>query len=542
MEDKNPAKGLAGLLCELTMKSAANRRLWLAAAVLAVAVVSSAILWRKASRPVYLSSPTASRDTAGFRTYGTGVFEPAPRVAPRGRSASAPMAIPKRIEGIDGDFLLDWSDEEPVAAVELPPRWAPGLLDGQKFDLVAFATWTPAADDPLEPDADWSAPARFRDPATLNIFEGAELEELSVPEEWTEFRTPLIGNGVPPQIRLLFRCENMRVRRVVKLQVGDQQTGASLTWPEARIRIESSGEWMRMDVELLAWHDTPIQLEIQVLTGDPEYAELARKPGAEVVFGDRLRLQWLGEFENVVYARERLERFQLPPGADYDSLTHLLQPTSGRPRAAWFNASAKRGRQAVLRASALSFAAEHLGFIAGDEIDWRVESEAANHVNIVRRELIYESTDASPFQLAFVPQKAMLKFDLAGLPDLPNPRGVENLFLAKIPRVPIDSKLNIPIVEMYLHVWIALGAQVGCSSNASELLWTGGAPPSLPSDYQFRNTTPQQLLHWYLRETPGATVRYDEEERVLYFNEPRRSWLDRLGDWWERKKPAWAPF
>ena len=56
--------------------------------------------------------------------------------------------------------------------------------------------------------------------------------------------------------------------------------------------------YKRSDTELLIWHDSPLECLVRVLTGEPQMSTLEQKRGAQVSFGEDLRLQWLAPMES----------------------------------------------------------------------------------------------------------------------------------------------------------------------------------------------------------------------------------------------------
>ncbi|MFT5467367.1 MAG: hypothetical protein ACI8UO_002471, partial [Verrucomicrobiales bacterium] len=157
------------------------------------------------SGPKYFSSPTASRNTPGYQSGWASVFESWP---PEQQNFSSNPGIPmgslKRAES-DGVIQFTWPDQK-LPKVPLPPHEVPALESGQ-VELFAFATWHPAAEDPLDPDESWSAPLILRDPETLRKIEDIELDELGVRTEWRKFGVKKISYW--PWLRLIFRTKNM---------------------------------------------------------------------------------------------------------------------------------------------------------------------------------------------------------------------------------------------------------------------------------------------------------------------------------------------
>lgn len=136
------------------------------------------------------------------------------------------------------------------------------------------------------------------------------------------------------------------------------------------------------------------------------------------------------------------------------------------------------------------------------------------------------------------------KFRIDELPELPNPREIENLFEARMPRVSVHPQVQSSRIhlseERFLEV-IAHATETAMKVEA--LLWLEldeHRPAAFPADFTFRNTTPQQLLDWYLENTPGSSFRYDAKEKLMIFNGPKEeTWWDRTKSWWHENKPGW---
>ncbi|MFT5466134.1 MAG: hypothetical protein ACI8UO_001232 [Verrucomicrobiales bacterium] len=514
-----------------------KRRVCLAI-VLLIFVSAGLLFYQLNATPRFYSSPTASRDTESYERETLGVFGtwlPTPFSAGSsfsGQSIERPMAKPEHsVEG--GHLFINWTEEEVGKKVDLPPHETPALVGDDEVELVAFATWVPGADDPLEPDETWRAPLIFRDPKSLEAFSEPDLDQLGVPPDW---RSMPLGEGVGfifPKLRMLFRARNMPVLRIDTIQGGDAQTDALLVHDPKYFNgdpdwNEVSGDLARVDGTLIAWHDTPVNLEVEVLTGEPSFVQLKREPGEQVVIGDSVRIQFVAEMDNIS---------GIGPG--HSTLTN--KPGSKLPPAArieFEKGPATVTPHLLFRSSASFYSTDHLGIVTDQGVSWKWKSEQSEAAYLQWIPVADAGNPDEPLELILLPQSTVLKFELAGMPDLPNPRSIENLFDAKLTRVTLRYVDMEPADSEHL-IWafIGLGAQVAWSDD--EALWEREVPASLPDDLTFRNTTPQQLLDWYLRETPGATVSYDEKERLLKFNEPPETWWSRTKGWWKGKAPKW---
>ncbi len=515
------------------------KRFCIALAFLAVFVVLGVTHQVRVQEPDFFSSPVLSRDTRGYAKGSLDVVEPASKQRERGTLASAPMSIPEVIAGKSGDFVFDYGKEPPVVNEKLPKRWTEKLLGDDKLELVAMATWYPAPDDDFK-DPNWKISPIFRDPQSLEVLDDTQLDELGVPFAFRSFTAPI--EYYTPKMRLLFRTEGMAFPHLVKVTGGSDITGAQVTFDldslgEETPNSESIGDWTYFDLALLTWHDCPTSLLVEVLTGEPQTASLTQERGAEVVFGDRLKLQWLGAVDGNLDVNTYFHNFT--PADSSLAMKKRLEKLEADEKGLWMEAEQFDGWKPslVLRASNWDQLAEHCAWRneAGKlHFDWQSEGSQLG----IQIASIPKPKDLSkPIDLVFIPRIAELSFSIAGFPDTPNPEMPENLFDIVLPRVTLDEEVSSS--EQPLIGYIGASAQVAWEIQRR---WGNHPPKSLPDDRTFRNMTATELLHWYLRETPGATVRYDEAEQILYFNEKQESWTDRLSQWWDNNRPDWTYF
>ncbi len=485
--------------------------------------------------PDLFSAPAEKRTTRGFANEGLGLVKPAIQRAGTGWPASREMLVPERIEGAGGGFVLDWSAEKLEPKERLPNRWSKGLVGDDSAELVAVAAWYPAPEDDYA-DPTWKIGLNFRDAGSLAALDAKRLDELGVPAEFRTFEAP--QQYKTPKIRLLFRTSGMEHPRFLRITGADVQTDAKVTYDldsldEKEPHTVSIGDWTYFDLALLVWHDTPMRFQTQILTGEPQIDTLQPEMGAEVVFGDRLRIQTLAEVGGPLEVNDSLHSFAPADGSA--ETRQRLDLTGTGERRVWITRSKRTGGPNMLvRASDYDFIREHCGWRREDgsvDFGWSSQGER-NGVVLFSRPI--SGATAQPLELVFVPHVAELNFEIPGVPDAPNPGTVENLFDIVFPRITLHEEAES--AEDHLLGMLCVAAQVGWDINN---VWDGDAPAALPDDRTFVGMTPQQLLHWYLRETPGATMRYDSAERVLYFNEESESWLDRLSNWWDYNQPGW---
>lgn len=498
-------------------------------------LIAAALIFRELRFKEKFHSPaTAARDVYGFQSGDLGLLRAATRKTDVVRPASEVMAEPGYLEsGTAKSFVLDWSKEPERSPAGKSDRWSPALEGDDRMELVAFATRVPEADDPIVEGEDREVTMRFRDPATLEILTDETLRDLGLPERFARLSPP--RRYQTPVLRLLFRTTGMPYPHCVGMNAGDKRTGARVSYDlkdsnDGSPRVDTSGEWLRVDTELLIWHDSPLECRVRVLTGDPQIAILEQKRGAQVTFGEDLRIQWLAPMESEPTLKGITDIFK--PAAPYIEAHRELQARlreekfkkRHRIQEVEFRSPATPRPGVLMRASSPDYLEEHCGLITDGGIirNWDSHEE--------EKDLYLASIGATvplaePMRLVFLPKVTELTFSIAGLPDMPNPRTTENLFEVTLPRITLPDDIND--AETHLLGFIGVGAQVAWESNKR---WDESNRASLPLDRTFRNETPQSLLNWYLDHTPGAHVRYDETGLVLHFNEEKPDWRERFDD------------
>ncbi len=527
-----------------------KKRYWLgAAALLYAAFVAWGLVPGSQEREAFESPADASRDAYGFRESRFGLLQKSSRRNGVAWPAGEAMAEPGRLGGTAGSFLLAWQGEKAPATMPDPEAWRDSLAEGEAVEFFAFATWVPGSGDAWE-DPDWSVALTFRDPATGAPFSREELDAEGLPDSFHELRPSRTHET--PMLRLVFRTEGMDHPHAPALVVGDSRTGAKVSYEfdgsvGGSPRRETSGVWLRTDASLLVWHDAPLVCRVQFLTGEPEHAQLERRAGTQTVFGEALRVQWLAAHER------RPESVRV--GGSLPTATGAGGPTGSRTKTAsadpaddtaaeaaeaaakaveefvrsrstnrdpgfatfLFDASGARERWETVRCSSITMLERHTGVLVDGKVhrDWRKE-ETKGRLSLASRP-VAEDADG-PLPLVFIPGIVELDFAIAALPDMPNPRETANLFQATLPRITLPEDASD--AESHLQGYIAVAAQLGWDSSR---IWDDELPRGFPEDRTFRDTTPQDLLDWYLDHTPGSTARYDPDGLMLHFNEEKES-------------------
>lgn len=492
-------------------------------------VVLGAFFVAAKSRENFDSPATASRDVYGFREGDFGLLVTASRRTSAEWPANVGMPPARRIDGANDSFVLSWNKSE-SREFPKPDRWVGALEGNEQVELVAFASWVPRTEDPVDPPADWEVPLTLREPVGALPLSAEELAGLGIPEEFSRLEPP--RRYQTPVLRLVFRTTGMAHPRIVSVSAGDARTGARVSYDlgdsnDGSPRRETRDRWVRIDTDLLLWHDTPLTCHVRFLTGTPEYADLTQTPGAQAAFGDRLRLQWLARTRppfSVSFSPGRFEPPTSLPAAERRAVWErfLSERSASASMALVELEKGKSGPTTILaRASSGDLVEDHCGLVTGGGVLWTwSEEETENSIAIAALPL--PEVTEEPLRLVFIPHIAELTFSLPSLPDMPNPRDTADLFDCILPRISLPEDLDE--AEKHLLGFIGVGAQVAWESNH---LWDEVPPSNLPPDRTFRNATPQGLLDWYLDNTPGAWARFDRDGLILHFNEEGPGWWER---------------
>jgi len=539
-----------------SMSQSLKSSLLIAVAIYAVLVV---LLWilNRPSPNSFHSSPTLSRDVVAYKKGWLGLIKSPGRGVDESWPADMEMGRPEGQPISEALTLFQWPEHSAPERRNLPDRERIRPLPKPSPALHAFATWFPAAQDELPPEGDGRYPILFRDSETGAELDADGLLSLGVPEAFLSIDAPKLYHA--PRLRLLFRNEGLEFLHALYLEVGDQRTGARVSYDleslkEISHRFQSSGDWAVLDTALLAWHDTPLECRVGFVAGPAERQRLPRETGAEVAFGDLLRVQYLGT---------------APPGAAMKRLTHLPskfsdsvpelqaarqastgtedtrdllwllsadgeiwaadedppQTAAGEKAAPADCGSASRP---LIRFSSSTYLKDHLGVATPDGIVWGWEILSdTNRIGLASPRLVEGVPTVFPddLELVFVPAYASATFLIDAIPDAPNPRSLENLFEARLPRLTLAGSTSE--AERQIVGFAAVAAQVNWEHSR---IWDD-EPPPLPEDRTFREATPASLLDWYLKQSPGAFASYDEPGLTLWINERKSS---RWGEFWER--------
>lgn len=493
----------------------------------------------------FQASPTASRDTPGFNSGDVGLLEDSSKEINQVRPASEPMGIPERHEFEEDTVTFIWPDEEPIENAAAPDIWVEEPQGDDSIELVAVATWFPGADDVNPPPPGTSYPITFYEPDGATEIGTAQLDEMGVPKNFRSISPPVKYHT--PRISFLFRTGGMEFVKCNDVDLGDQTTGSEVGYDleyinEIESRTLTGGEWTRVDSALLMWHNSRLLARFQFLTGEPEIVVLPKEAGSQSTAGDHLRVQWISEvpgeidiesavadpFSSTPKKRGRtpkhrkvLKKLKEEHGSDAHSFTIEPDEDPDDPEPARF----------VLRASSSTLLRKHTALLTetGLNWDWRHETQREKE-GFFFASMQDPDPSAAEIRLIHFPRIVEMEWEIPVIPESPNPGPVENLFQITIPRLTLATTIKNPakefdVAEDNLIALLCVSTQTAWEHRN---IWDDHPPENLPDDYSFRNVTPQDLLHWYRKNTKGDIVKFDEEDFVLYVNQEDESWWTKL--------------
>ncbi|MEM7010833.1 MAG: hypothetical protein AAF585_05045, partial [Verrucomicrobiota bacterium] len=215
------------------------------------------------------------------------------------------------VEKLEGHLRLEFNAEEKE-----------GFLH---FDAVSDASGPRAAAEPLGrrsslsgfggiagrrtagvhiPEADDSPPFSYELPTesltvrsadvvfdtTTRVLSSDELEELGIPEGFLQI-CPVQLNR--PALRLFLCRQQLLDFRLEDVRAFDLRTGVEIGAPglfqDARV-YETDGDWSIVDLRLEIWHDTPVRIALDMLSGQLQEAKLKLSVNQQVVLDEKVRI------------------------------------------------------------------------------------------------------------------------------------------------------------------------------------------------------------------------------------------------------------
>lgn len=341
-----------------------------------------------------------------------------------------------------------------------------------------------------------------------------------------------------------------------------------------------TGRWTRVDFDLQIWHDTPVEIGFNLLTGKLEESLNGRLiGGASTGPGFSTPIENFGEAAGQggwILMEIPSATVQIHPNT-IDSSYEARLFTSGMPT--------------------------HFGIVVDPEaelpkIHWfRGGARSSRVLGQANDSFEFEANPESTFGFVFLPRQHRVRFKLRGLPGMPGESGLENLMDTPIPEIAIELGEDYGVAFHSGSGWLARkngliqaaceaaeirpppdfnllvgpsGSTIPTSTSGTVLIGGGfsgrhpispaspsspgsgfgaiavspGANPfaDSPKTEVFRDVTPWQLLEIFRRRC-DVTIAFDVDKNhglVIRKAEPTR--LQKVRDWWAENAPGWLQF
>lgn len=337
--------------------------------------------------------------------------------------------------------------------------------------------------DPQELDVEWL------DPATLD----------PLPKETTaDWPKRRIRKQNPSLLLLHVSNSGEKPLRWFAADVYDDRTLMKISTSS---QFHSHTQHGQFGIEQLTWHQAPLRIAINFAFGEAEHQELALKQDAEIRFGDDALVRVI------------------------ESNNRPITGSSWGGKQASFNFGTPRDRHKV-RSAVLHIWPPHqhtlLDLKATNAAGKTTAQSIWNSSGFSEMEFFREFAEIESVRVRRFPRLGRAVFELPKVPGLPK---VDNLFDVPIPRVTLQYGGDFRDV-------------IGKSAGVRWEVHTSDIPKSaLPMTIE--NTTPAEMVKEFERVTRSRAY-YDSGNRTIT-GKPPAGKLDRLRDWWKRKKPPWLP-
>lgn len=303
----------------------------------------------------------------------------------------------------------------------------------------------------------------WRDPESLEpvapqqlLDEGASTPSLRI-DEWID----------APVLALLIEAGgDLKFVHAVEPEIFDARTGSKVSFPTDKIETETClGSWTTVRTRLGIWHDTPLVVAVDV----------AHEPLDSLTVDPDEWRSWRRKAHSFQMAREHVANQSDP---DVKGVGVFLQ---GGSSCAWFPDAANSKRETFL--------------------EW-MRKEGFERVELLR----YRKT-------------SVVRFKIAGLPDMPNGREIENLFEVRIPKISTEERARIAARAVELDLKVKK--------------WPVRSRNKLTNWENYENVSPYELLESHSEKLhPPASFRVARDGRTL-IEEPRKpDFLERVSAWW----------
>lgn len=371
-------------------------------------------------------------------------------------------------------------------------------LEGGELQLRAIAaTWRNFVDENDEP---------LQEP----VFYDAVTSQPLSPEERSRIPASFLtmGNGYPGYlfVCLLFEVEGDLPFEAMEVRVFDARTkamlGARRHWDRFEPRLcFREGTFVAINLDCGVWHDTPLEIMVDLPAGAPQRQKLA--PNGPQTF------QFLGQNER----RIRIDRLLIRPGSIEQSqgikgpLAEFAWIPDRSPLHGWQAEEAIWDLGNLLQADFLELRAKK----ADGEL---FRTMLLNHARL---------PEATDYELVYYPERQRCWFQVAGLPMVPNSRtGTHDL---------LDVRIPSPIKRVG-YDWVASMAQLSLRDyHTGSSLWYRLDPP-------MKDATLREMLR-ISSKGQNERVTIDQHKLELKVRpEPEEpKWLQAVRDGWKKIAP-----
>ncbi|MFT5465453.1 MAG: hypothetical protein ACI8UO_000548 [Verrucomicrobiales bacterium] len=367
----------------------------------------------------------------------------------------------------------------------------PGDLD---LRLVAAALFVP----------NYSPRPQFFDPTTGKDLSRQQLLALS--EDARDFQPNVLLSM--PTLRLIFDGSAAPLVRDRTNFVFDART----KWLVAHGGpIDSKDGFVVTDIQISLWHDTELDVVLDVPCGNPESVPIPRTVGEQIAIGESIRVQVGGFGAGRVKALDQR-------GLTFDVV--------GNPETEGF---------VIARISPSIWAKQCQIGIVGEPPAERAWLESVPRFQPATISRPVDEISEDDLQIFWYPKRARVWFRVAAIPAMPNPRSVRNLFNVRIPQVTVNDREGF-------EAMLKLAADATQHDDTSDgIYWRYGVGEGPPAGYfprRWENVKASQLLSEMLKFHQKGNVRIDNQKQYLIYEElEEKTWWQDTKSWFRERWP-----
>lgn len=346
-------------------------------------------------------------------------------------------------------------------------------------------------------------------PLQVHKIDEEEVDWEDLPKSW--FQVEQAEFLAQPTLRAFFQTKTPGAA-ITDGNIWDERTGRVVGHFESSDTRQ--GDLHFADFNLGIWHNTQLALDVIVISGPMQRAELKLEAGAQVQFGDRFCVGFGLVADGDIFT---------PPSDAHDPFRDLLHlyKTSQIGDA--------KGSSVVL---IQPYTLYHYHLYCLEDSQMRRPEFVEANQNLLQTVLHFpdrQLQEGDSIQLGFLPYRTRVRFQLKPT-ELPNPEDIDNLFEANIPFVRFDKGRSFdPFVDL------APSAEKFVT-DAVEFEHTSipGGWDDVPERY---NTTPRELIE-FMTSFENAQVVISPEAREIRL-QPTSSWFEDVREWWSEFRAKW---